>query len=99
MTCNLIYAPAVRYEGRTVAERQASIPAPPAATATGYGDQFLVWSWRRIITGRTDCTWFAREYDDLCGQDGPEVFNMMCIFLKALGFASIRSPSNSTFRR
>ena len=38
----------------------------------------------------TDCAWFAQEYDDLCGQNGPEVFNTLCIFLKALGFASRR---------
>ena len=68
--------------------RRASIPA--AEPASGYGNHFLVWSWRRIITGRTDCAWFAQEYDDLCGQNGPEVFNTLCIFLKALGFASRR---------
>jgi hypothetical protein len=56
----------------------------------GYGEHLLVWSWRRIVTGRINCPVMAQEFADACGSDAGEVFITLCTFLKALAFASRR---------
>jgi hypothetical protein len=57
---------------------------------SGYGEHLLVWSWRRIVTGRLRCPVMAQEFADACGSDAGEVFLTLCCFLKALAFASRR---------
>jgi hypothetical protein len=54
----------------------------------GYPEHLLVWSWRRIATGRTCCPLMMDEFAAACGEDGPEVFATFCTFLKALAVAS-----------
>lgn len=53
----------------------------------GYAEHLLVWSWRRLATGRC-CPLMVDEFTAACGEDGPEVFVTFCIFLKALAVAS-----------
>lgn len=53
----------------------------------GYAEHLLVWSWRRMAQGR-HCPLLLDEFTQACGENGPEVFVTLCIFLKALGVAS-----------
>lgn len=76
-----------------------TVPGPSDAqeAGSGYVEHLLVWSWRRIATGRIECPVMAREFIDACGEDAQEVFAAFCTFLKALAFASrrrlnVRSP-------
>lgn len=59
----------------------------------GYAEHLLVWSWRRIATGRSGCPLMLDQFADVCGEDGPEVFVTFCTFLKALAVASRRQFS------
>ncbi len=56
----------------------------------GYVEHLLVWSWRRIATGRACCPLMMDEFADACGEDGPEVFVTLCTFLKGLALAGRR---------
>ncbi len=56
----------------------------------GYAEHLLVWSWRRIATGRICCPLMMDEFANACGEDGPEVVATYCTFLKALAMASRR---------
>ncbi len=56
----------------------------------GHAEHLLIWSWRRIATGRSGCPLMLGEFAAACGEDGPEVFVTFCIFLKALAVASRR---------
>jgi len=71
-----------------------SISASHASDAhvegSGYVEHLLIWSWRRVATGRVECPVMAKEFTDVCGEDAREVFATLCTFLKALGFASRR---------
>lgn len=60
---------------------------------SGYVEHLLIWSLRRIATGRVECPVMAKEFTDACGEDGQEVFATFCTFLKALGYASRRRLS------
>lgn len=60
------------------------------ARGFGYGEHLLVWSWRRIASGRAHCPVMAREFAEACGEDAAEVFLTFCTFLKALAFATRR---------
>lgn len=60
---------------------------------SGYVEHLLVWSWRRIATGRIECPVMAKEFIDACGEDAQEVFATFCTFLKTLAFASRRRLS------
>jgi hypothetical protein len=59
-------------------------------TGLSYGEHLLVWSWRRIITGRGDCPLIAREFLQLCGEDAAEVLATFYTFLQALACAGRR---------
>lgn len=69
---------------------QAAGRMPADVRGFGYGEHLLVWSWRRIVTGRIHCPVMAQEFADACGSDAGEVFLTLCTFLKALAFASRR---------
>jgi len=69
---------------------QATVRTAADARGLGYGEHLLVWSWRRIVTGRIHCPVMAQEFADACGSDAGEVFLTLCTFLKALAFASRR---------
>jgi hypothetical protein len=56
----------------------------------GYAEHLLIWSWRRIAMGRTDCPLILDQFTDACCEDGPEVFVTFCVFLKALAVTSRR---------
>ena len=55
-----------------------------AETEFGYPEHLLVWTWRRIATGRAGCPLIAAEFTDACGDDAGEVFATFCTFLRAL---------------
>jgi len=55
--------------------------------ALSLGESLLVWSWRKIVAGRSDCPLIAREYSLLCGEDAVEVFATLYTFLQALAYA------------
>ncbi len=57
---------------------------------SGYGEHLLVWSWRRIASGRGHCPVLAKEFADACGEDANEVLLTFSTFLKAWAFASRR---------
>lgn len=57
---------------------------------SGYVEHLLVWSWRRIATGRIECPVMAKEFIDACGEDAQEVFATFCTFLKTLALAARR---------
>jgi hypothetical protein len=59
----------------------------------GYGERLLVWTWRRMATGRGSCPLIAREFSDACGDDAAEVYVAFCAFLRALASASRRRLS------
>lgn len=69
---------------------QAAVRTAADVRGFGYGEHLLVWSWRRIATGRVQCPVMAQEFADACGDDAGEVFLTLCAFLKALAFASRR---------
>jgi len=69
---------------------QAAVRTAADVRGFGYGEHLLVWSWRRIVTGRVQCPVMAQEFADACGSDAGEVFLTLCTFLKALAFASRR---------
>ncbi len=56
----------------------------------GFGEHLLVWSWRRVATGRTLCPLMMDDFSAAFGEDGPEVFATFCTFLQALAVASRR---------
>jgi hypothetical protein len=56
----------------------------------GYGGHLLVWSWRRIASGRAHCPVMARQFARACGEDAAEVLLTFHTFLKALAFAARR---------
>ncbi len=60
------------------------------ARGSAYGEHLLVWSWRRIVSGRIHCPVMAQEFADACGKAGGEVFRALCSFLEVLAFASRR---------
>jgi len=69
----------------------ATTDAPGAqVSGSGYAEHLLIWSWRRIATGRVECPVMAKEFTDACGDDAQEVFATFCTFLKTLGFSSRR---------
>jgi len=59
---------------------------------TGLSDEehLLVWTWRRIVTGRGGCPLIEREFSRLCGEDAGEVLATFCTFLRAVAHASRR---------
>jgi hypothetical protein len=69
---------------------QAAVRRAAVVRGFGYGEHLLVWSWRRIVTGRVQCPVMAQEFADACSSDAGEVFLILCTFLKALTFASRR---------
>lgn len=56
----------------------------------GRGERLLVWTWRRMATGRSGCPLIAREFADACGTDAAEVYAVFCAFLQALARAGRR---------
>ena len=50
-------------------------------------EHLLVWSWRKIVTGRADCPLIAWEFKRFCGEDAAEVLASLCAFLRALAYA------------
>jgi len=60
------------------------------ARGCGYSEHLLVWSWRRIVTGRIHCPVMAQEFAEACGNAGSKVFAALCTFLRALAAASRR---------
>jgi hypothetical protein len=73
-----------------MATGQAAVRTAADVRGFGYGEHLVVWSWRRIVTGRAHCPVMAQELADACGSDADEVFLTLCTFLKALAFASRR---------
>lgn len=53
-------------------------------------EHLLVWSWRKIATGRADCPLIAWEFKRFCGEDAAEVLATLCAFLRALAYAGRR---------
>src|SRR5271170_7022193 len=53
-------------------------------------EHLLVWSWRKIVTGRADCPLIAWEFKRFCGEDAAEVRATLCAFLRALAYAGRR---------
>jgi hypothetical protein len=64
----------------------------PAAERSGFGhgEHLLVWTWRRIGVGRSNCPLILREFSHACGEDAAEVLATFCTFLQALAYASRR---------
>jgi hypothetical protein len=62
-----------------------------APSGFGFGEHLLLWSWRRMATGRTFCPLMMDDFSAAFGDDGPEVFATFCTFLQALAVAS-RKP-------
>ncbi len=56
----------------------------------GYAEHLLVWSWRRIASGRACCPVMMGEFEAAFGEDGPDAFVTFCTFLKALALAGRR---------
>ena len=69
---------------------QSTVHTAPEARGSGYGEHLLVWSWRRIVTGKIHCPVMEKEFADACGEDAGAVFLLLCSFLKALAAASRR---------
>jgi hypothetical protein len=59
-------------------------------TGLSYGEHLLVWSWRKIVTGRSGCPLIAREFLQLCGEDAAEVLATFYTFLQVLAYAGRR---------
>jgi hypothetical protein len=55
-----------------------------------FGEHLLVWSWRKIVTGRGGCPLIAREFSLSCGEDASEVLATLYTFLQALAYAGRR---------
>ena len=73
----------------------AASPDPFAASAPeifnlSHGEQLLVWSWRKIASGRGRCPLIVKAFEGACGEDAPEVFAAFHGFLNALAFAGRR---------
>ena len=69
----------------------AAEDAQGAPSDFGFGEHLLLWSWRRMATGRTFCPLMMDDFAAAFGSDGPEVFATFCTFLQALAIAS-RKP-------
>jgi hypothetical protein len=54
------------------------------------GEYLLVWTWRRVVTGLSDCPLIAREFVQICGDDAAEVLATFCTFLQALAYTARR---------
>jgi hypothetical protein len=50
----------------------------------------LVWTWRRLAAGRSDCPVIAWEFSRRCGDDAAEVLATFCTFLTALAYVGRR---------
>jgi hypothetical protein len=55
-----------------------------------HGEYLLVWTWRRLMTGRGGCPLIAREFAQICDGDAVEVLATFCTFLQALACTSRR---------
>jgi len=73
-----------------MAAQQARTAAETEARGFGEGEHLLIGAWRRIAAGQANCLALAQAFDDVCGEDGADVFLTFCTFLKALGFAGRR---------
>jgi hypothetical protein len=67
-----------------------NLPPSPQALNFGYAEHLLVWSWRRMATGRGHCQFIDREFGEACGENAREVFATFVTFLEALAYASRR---------
>ena len=54
------------------------------------GERLLIWTWRKIVTGRASCPLIAREFVKLCGEDAAEVLATLSTFLQALAYSGRR---------
>jgi hypothetical protein len=50
----------------------------------GYGEHLLIWTWRRLATGRAECPAIARAFGEACGEDGADVLATVLAFLQIL---------------
>jgi hypothetical protein len=56
----------------------------------GYVEHLLVWSLRRLATGRGVCPQMAREFSDACGDDADEVFDTFRLVIRMVVYAGRR---------
>jgi hypothetical protein len=56
----------------------------------GFGQHLLIWSWRRMASGRSFCPLMMDDFAAAFGDDGPEVFATFSTFLQALAVSSRR---------
>lgn len=56
----------------------------------GYGEHLLVWSLRRIATGRARCPLIAREFADACGREAERAMAAFGLFFATLARAGRR---------
>jgi hypothetical protein len=74
-------------DGRTAATRLAvepSMPVAPGVLGLSYGEHLLIWSIRRMATGRASCPLIAREFVDGCGAQAEQAMAAFAAFFAIL---------------
>jgi hypothetical protein len=65
-------------------------PAPPGLLGLSYGEHLLIWSMRRMASGRAGCPLIAREFADACGAEAEHVMAAFGFFFATLARAGRR---------